>query len=358
MTPQVLSISQLQFDGEARARAIGAYSMILAVGVAAGQVVGGLLVSAHLLAAAWRPALLLNAPVGVLLLLAARRHLPSMPRTHRQRLDLVGATVLSATLLAFVLPLTFGRDAGWPVWVWPSFIACMLGVCAFVVVERRVRARGGYPLFDLGLLREPGIAAGVGAVVLVMSAYAGLLISLTLYLQGSLRFTALHAGVTFSIYACGFAAASLAWTRVGASLRDRLPLLGPAVMGVALISLGAVAGAGGWPIAVIAPLLFTAGAGHACSFSPLANRMTTAVAPAQAADLSGLILTASLVGQVVGIAAFVGVYLDAAPHGAAHALELTTRVLAGALLATIACAYASRKPIRASLSTSGAAECA
>ena len=50
MTPQVLSIIQQQFAGEMRARAIGAYSMVLAAGVATGMVLGGLLVSAHLLA--------------------------------------------------------------------------------------------------------------------------------------------------------------------------------------------------------------------------------------------------------------------------------------------------------------------
>lgn len=64
MTPQVLSIIQTTFAGERRARAIGAYSMILAVGVAVGQIVGGLLVTAHLLSDAWRPALLLKAPSG------------------------------------------------------------------------------------------------------------------------------------------------------------------------------------------------------------------------------------------------------------------------------------------------------
>jgi MFS family permease len=80
MTPQVLSIVQLQFEGETRARAIGAYSMVLAVGVAAGQVVGGLLVGAHLLAGAWRPALLLNAPIGAVLLLCAYRGMPAIAR--------------------------------------------------------------------------------------------------------------------------------------------------------------------------------------------------------------------------------------------------------------------------------------
>src|SRR5206468_738852 len=85
-------------------------------------------------------------------------------------------------------------------------------------------------------------------------------------------------------------------------------------------------------------LLFAGGVGHACGFSPLANRLTAAVRPAQAADLSGLVMTASLVGNVLGVAAFAGVYLGAASDGSAHALELTTAVLAGALVATAACA--------------------
>src|SRR5919204_2005442 len=148
MTPQVLSIIQQQFQGETRARAIGAYSMILAVGVAGGQILGGLLVSAHLLAAAWRPALLLNAPIGALLLLGARRGLPPIPRGPRQRLDLAGAAVLAVALLAFVLPLTFGRDAGWPAWVWPCLGGCALALAAFVAVERRMSRGGRDPLFD------------------------------------------------------------------------------------------------------------------------------------------------------------------------------------------------------------------
>ena len=128
MTPQVLSIIQEQFDGERRARAIGAYSMILAVGVAAGQILGGLLVTAHLAAAAWRPALLVNAPIGAPLLLASRRVLPPMAPAGKQRLDLIGACLLAAAMLALVAPLSFGRAYGWPAWSW----LCL----------RRLRGRG------------------------------------------------------------------------------------------------------------------------------------------------------------------------------------------------------------------------
>jgi predicted MFS family arabinose efflux permease len=337
MTPQVLAIIQLQFEGELRARAIGAYSLILAVGVAAGQILGGLLVGAHLLAAAWRPALLLNAPIGVLLLLGARRGLPALAPGPPRRLDLAGAAILSTALLMLVVPLTFGRDNGWPRWVWPSFAACAIALTAFVAVERRVRE----PVFDLDVLRLPGVAAGFAAVLLIMGSYAGFLLSLTLHLQDGLGFSPLHAGVTFAAYASGFATASLTWTRASLAARERLPVIGPLAMGAALLGVGLVAAGGGWPVALTTPLLFAGGAGHACGFSPLANRMTAAVAPAQAADLSGLLITASLAGSVLGTAAFVGVYLSAAAHGSAHALAQATGVLAVALVATAACALAA-----------------
>jgi predicted MFS family arabinose efflux permease len=339
MTPQVLSIVQVAFEGERRARVLGAYSMILAVGVAAGQLVGGLLVGAHLVAAAWRPALLLNAPIGALLLLGARRGLPEIEAAAPQRLDLAGTAVLSVALLTLVLPLTLGRDHGWPAWVWPCLVGCASALAVFVAVERRVRGRGGHPSFDLGLLRVPGVAPGVIAVLLVMSAYAGLLMSVTLYLQGPLRFAPLHAGLVFAIYATGFATASLTWTRARLTLRSRLPVLGPIVLGVALLAVGLVADGGGWPLGPIAPLLFAGGIGHACAFSPLTNRMMAAVHPVHASDMSGLVLTASLIGQVLGVAAFVGVYLGAAPDGPAHALALTTRAIAAVLILTTACAY-------------------
>jgi MFS family permease len=347
MTPQVLSIIQAQYHGETRARAIGAYSLILAVGVAAGQVIGGLLVAAHLLDAAWRPALLLNAPVGVLLLAGARRGLPAAATSARPRLDVAGAGVLAAALLALVLPLTFGRDAGWPVWVWPSFAACALTLAAFVALERRIRARGRDPLFDLEVLALPGVAPGIVAVLLGMGCYAGFLVSLTLHLQDGLGFGPLHSGLIFAAYASGFAVASLTWTRASGAVRDRLPIAGPLAMGAALMCVGLVARGGSWPVALTAPLLFAGGAGHACGFSPLANRLTTTIRPAQAADLSGLLMTATFVGVVIGTAGLVGVYLGAAPDGSAHALALTTGVLAGALVVTAACAVRAISPRRA-----------
>jgi MFS family permease len=338
MTPQVLSIIQLHFAGERRARAIAAYSMVLAAGVAAGMVLGGLLVTAHLLAAAWRPALLLNAPAGAVVLLGAHRHLPEAPAGSQARLDSAGAVALAAALLALIIPLTFGRDAGWPIWVWPSLAVCAVALVGFVRHERRIAARGGDALFDLDLLTLRGVAAGIGAVTLVMACYAGLLVSLTLHLQGSLGFSPLEAGLVFAAYASGFATASLTWTRASSTVRDRLPITGPLVMAAALLAVGLIARSGRWPMEAMIPLLLIAGAAHACAFSPLAADLASVVRTEQAGDLSGLILTSSLVGQVLGIASFVGVYLSAAPRGSAHAFALTTGALAAALIGVAGCA--------------------
>ena len=331
MTPQVLSIIQASFDGERRARAIGAYSMILAVGVAAGQIVGGLLLTAHLLADAWRPALLLNVPIGMLLLLACRKRLPAIAPA-RQRLDLAGVGLLSATLLALIVPLTLGRQLSWPAWVWPCLLGAVITAKAFTIRERRLAAHGGRPVFDLDLFTLSSVTFGVLTVWLVMGCYAGFLLMLTLYLQGILHFTPLHAGLIFAIYACGFASASLTWTRAPQRVRPWLPPSGPLAMGAALLAVGLLAHGSDWPTAATAPPLFLAGAGHALGFSPLAHRLTTTIRPAQAADLSGLILTASLLGQVAGVAALVGVYLSLGPHGSASALTTTTSILAAVLV--------------------------
>jgi hypothetical protein len=203
------------------------------------------------------------------------------------------------------------------------------------------------------LLSLPGVATGVLAVLLIMACYSGFLISLTLYLQAALGFSPLHAGATFAIYASGFATASLTWIRVDASYRNRLPTLGPVVLGAALLALGLTTTHGHWQAWVTAPLLFAGGVGHAWGFSPLATRLTAAVKPAAAPDMSGFILTASLIGQVMGVATFTGFYLSQASHHPQSALAITTAAIAAVLIVTAVCgkvAVARRRTVAVSAS--------
>ncbi|MEU7901101.1 hypothetical protein AB0B45_50795 [Nonomuraea sp. NPDC049152] len=68
MVPQVLSGIQVHFSGAERTRAQGLLVLTLSGGAVAGQVLGGVLVSANLFGLTWRPIFLINVPVGVALL--------------------------------------------------------------------------------------------------------------------------------------------------------------------------------------------------------------------------------------------------------------------------------------------------
>src|SRR5216684_3425745 len=68
MVPQIISVIQASFSGPARARALSAYSAVLAGGFVAGQVLGGVIVSANLFGAQWRPVFLVNVPIGLAVL--------------------------------------------------------------------------------------------------------------------------------------------------------------------------------------------------------------------------------------------------------------------------------------------------
>jgi MFS family permease len=149
MFPQTLTGIQLSFEGAKRARAIGLYAIALSSGAVAGQILGGLLVSADLLGGQWRSIFFVNVPVGAAVLAGGARYLPLEAERAARRVDVAGVATLSAAVLLVVLPLVLGRAEGWPTWTWLSLAASVPALAAFVVAERRVRAGGGAPLVNL-----------------------------------------------------------------------------------------------------------------------------------------------------------------------------------------------------------------
>jgi MFS family permease len=306
MVPQVLSMIQLHFDGRARERAVGFYSFVLALGVAAGQIVGGLIVATGVLQDAWRPVFFVNVPLGAAALMLGRRWLPLGGDAQRAPVDVRGTVVLALAMAAILVPLVFGREAGWPAWTWPTLAAGLAGLWLFARVERGVER----PLFDVAVLRTPGVAFGLMACCAVMGCYAAFFFVLALHLQDDLRFGALRAGLSFVPYACGFAALSLTWTRLPRAWHAWLPVLGPLALAGAVLGAAAL-GADSWP-AVVAAVLMLGGAGHAAGYSPLVAQMSAVVSPRHVPELSGLVTIAVLLTSVLAIATLGGIYLGGA----------------------------------------------
>ncbi|MDX3803510.1 MFS transporter [Streptomyces sp. AK04-3B] len=328
MIPQVLSLIQRTFSGEARVRALGVYSAVLAVGAAAGQVAGGVLVDADLLGTGWRLVFLVNVPVGLVLLVVGRRVLPrggglpghsaavadagavrareagAAARSRARRMDWPGLVLLGAAVSLVTVPLVLGREEDWPLWSWSSLAAGALVFLLFCGAESRLARRGGDPLIAPRVLRHPGMALAVLRVMAVMAVNGGFLFVLTLHVQGGLGFSALRAGLTFAPTAVVFGAVGLTWRRWPASWQRALIPSGFALLALSVVVVGLVFrggdDGGAWLYAAYAGV----GVGLALAFSPALTGALAAVLPEDAADAGGLLATVTQLGQLIGVAAF------------------------------------------------------
>ncbi|MFH8792628.1 MFS transporter [Streptomyces sp. NPDC017941] len=312
MIPQVLSLIQRNFTGEARMKALGAYSAVLATGAAAGQVVGGVLVSADLFGTGWRPVFLVNVPVGVVLLVLAARVLPRDDHgapARARALDVPGLLLLGAAVSALTVPLVLGEQEGWPLWTWLSFGAAAVVFAAFCGYEGRLARRGGAPLISPRVLRVPGMGLAVFRLATVMAVNAGFLFVLSLHVQGGLGYSALRAGLTFAPMAMVFGVVGLTWRAWPAALQRALIPGGFALAAVSALAVGLLLrdGDDGGPLLYAA--FAVGGVGLALGFSPTLTRALATVGQQDAADASGLLATVTQLGQLTGVAAFGAIYL-------------------------------------------------
>jgi len=325
MMPQVMSSIQTGFTGAARAKALSAYAAVLAVGGVTGMVTGGALVSADLFGTGWRPVFLVNVPIGIVVAALVAKLMPGGATRGGRRLDLAGLAVAVPAVFLVVLPLVLGHDSGWPAWTFVSIAAGLVLVGVFVAIERRVRD----PLLNLAVLRVPGMRSGLATLSAGMIAYGGFLFSLGLELQGGLRETALHAGLTITPAAAAFGLCGFYWRRLPARAHHTLTTIGFLVGGAGYLELGLVLGhgvRGGAPLQ-IGLLLF--GIGMGVGFSPLMTHILVHVPPHEAADASGLVTTTLQLGQVVGVAVFGSLFLTLAPTSSSNAISTTLIWLAG-----------------------------
>jgi MFS family permease len=318
LVPQVVSMIQQLFTGPARVRALGAFTAVVASGMALGQVVGGVLVTADLFGSGWRPVFLLNVPVGAILLILGRRELPAFARVHRV-LDVPGLITLAAAVLLLVVPLVLGHDQGWPVWGWVMLAGSALCLLAFAVLEGRLAARGGHPLIHGRVVRAPGLAASLVSIFLIMAGVAGFLFAVAVHLQSALGQTPLHVGLTFASMAVGFGLAGLWWRKLPASWHPWLAFPALVVSAVGYAVLGRALDDGKPLSAAIGVMLFATGVLVGCGYGQLFASALSRVPTTDAADASGVVVTVIQLGNVVGVATLGTLYLTAVDGGSSAA---------------------------------------
>jgi MFS family permease len=357
MMPQIMTVIQLRFSGAERARALSAYTAVLSSGFVAGQVIGGVLVTADLFGASWRPVFLVNVPIGLAVLLVLPRVMPADVPGRTRRLDLPGLLVAVPAVCLVVLPLMLGSQEGWPAWS----LACtgfgLALVPVFGFVERSVAARGGQPLLSVSVFRAPGLVPGLATVALLMVTYGGFLFSFAVHLQAGLGDSALRAGLTCAPCAAAFGVCGYFWRRLPAGWHPYLAVCGAGVAaaGYALVALVLRGGgSGGFWLQVF---LVGVGGFLAVAFSPLVTQALVRVPAHQAADASGVLTTAIQLSQAIGVAVFGSLFLtlDAggarlggAPATSGHALFVTLAWIAVTLACGAVVAVPLARTVRAS----------
>jgi MFS family permease len=351
MFPQTMTGIQLHFTGRDRVRAIGRYALALSSGAVSGQILGGVLVSADVAGLGWRAVFLVNVPVGVAAVAAALRFLPA-DGGREARLDLAGAGLLAVAALLLVVPLTLGSSAGWPPWAWACLAASLPATAAFAAAENRVARNGRVPLLTMDLLRIPAVRWGLVTMAVATSTYYALMFTLAQYLQGGLGRSPVVSGLTLVPWVAAFGLAGQVVRRLGA--RRWVPAAGCLLLAVAFAGIsvglfsGLFGGLGGE--ALLVPMFGLGGLGLGIEFAAQAGRLTAAVEPRYAADISGASSTLIQIGGAIGLAAVGALYLaetrGTGPHAvaAAHAFAVTTGVLAGVALLAAAAAWRAGLP--------------
>ncbi|MFC4855462.1 MFS transporter [Actinophytocola glycyrrhizae] len=342
MAPQVLSIIRATVsDTEQRAKAVSVYAVVIGLGVISGIAGGGILVDLDIAGLGWRPVLLVNVPIG-LVILALGRLLPPGVADRESRLDLAGAALTTVALPALLVPLIFGPGGAWWLWLGLPLAVVVFGVLA--TQQRALLARGGAPLFPPRVFRARGMRLSLFTVAALFATNSGLFLVFTYYLQTGLGLEPFVAGLMFVPLGVGFSLASAANRWLTRRVRAPIPILGCATVAVVLLAGAAITFAPqDTQPALLAVMIGLAGLGQGMVVTPLVAGILSRVEPADAGAASGMATTVTQLGLALGVAVGGGWYrtvLGATPgdDGVPFEDSATAFAAAAVLLAVLATA--------------------
>ncbi len=294
LNPVAMSIITNTFtDPRERARAIGVWGGTVGISMAAGPIVGGLLVDS----VGWRSIFWINIPVGLAALVLTALFVPESRAERPRRVDPVGQTLVIVALAALTYAIIEGPGKHWG----PAILG-LFGLSAAAVVGLLwYEPRRDDPLLNLGFFRSAPFS---GATLLAVSGFAalgGFLFLNTLYLQDVRGFSPLDAGLrTLPMAVMTLLFAPLAGRIVG-SRGPRLPLV---VAGVAMTASGILLTgltrdtSIGWLL--VTYVVF--GLGFGMLNAPITNTAVSGMPRSQAGVAAAVASTSRQVGQSLGVA--------------------------------------------------------
>jgi predicted MFS family arabinose efflux permease len=251
------------------------------------------------------------------------------------QLDLLGAVLLSACLVALVWGLAHGNPLGWS----HRDVLAALGAgvvlgCAFIAAQRR---NAQHAMVPARLFRSPVFAAGLLAALLLSGALLGTLFFMAQFFQVTRGASPLEAGASMLPWtATLFVVAPIAGSMVRRVGERRLVVIGLGLQAVGMLWLAYLARAESAYILWVLPLAM-AGAGISMAMPAAQSAVLGAVEPIDIGKASGLFNTLRQLGGVMGVAITVAVFLRSGGYGSAREFSMG---FAAALVAAAAMSLA------------------
>jgi EmrB/QacA subfamily drug resistance transporter len=288
-----LALIVQEFPAGERAVAFGLYGAVSGLSVALGPIVGGVLVQGI----GWQAIFYINVPIAIVAFVILQRKVVNLPGPATE-IDWPGLFTFSGAMFLAVFATIRGNDEGWTsALILGCFAASAILFVAFVAIERRRK----FPMFDLGLFRNPTfVGSSVSAFAVCFSVLA-LIFFLTTWLQSILGYSAVGTGLRMLV----FTGAALMFAplagRMSGSVTPQIVLpLGLALVTGGVLSMTAVSSSSSWT--AILPGLVLTGIGLGLMNPTLASTAVSVVPPWRGGMASGMNSTFREAGTAAGIA--------------------------------------------------------
>ena len=282
-------------DAKLRAKAIGLWTAAAGVSIAAGPIVGGLLLSWL----GWRSIFFVNLPLCMIGMLMTLR-VAETPRKPQQHLDLGGQLLAIAALTCLTAAVIEIGPLGirHPL-VLGGFALTVISTVLFVRVEGRVTQ----PMLPLSFFHLPNFSPAVLFGIAVNLTYYGLIFILSLYLQHICRYTATQAGLAFLPLTATFVVANLISGWMVGHYGSRLPMLLGALIGACGFALLTRLDAHSSYLAMLAPFVMIP-SGMGLGVPAMTTAILASVEKTWSGTASAVLNAARQAGGAIGVAAF------------------------------------------------------
>ncbi|QCB51560.1 DHA2 family efflux MFS transporter permease subunit [Rhodococcus sp. PAMC28707] len=307
--PAVTAFIQLLFPGQVRGKAFAIMGAVIGVSTALGPIAGGLIIEAFGDENGWRGVFWVNLPIGIIGLVAAALLLPGRPENRtvaaKTGIDWIGLVLITAGLVALLVPLIEGQDQGWPVWTYVSIVAGVVLIAVFAVWEVFYTKRRDNPLVPPKLFAHPAFTGGTILALVYFASFTSIFFTISLLWQSGLGNSALSSGIVMLPFAIGSIIASSQSNRLTQRLGRTVLLIGTSFVAISLIWMWLIlattdaADLTNWKL--LLPMLI-GGLGNGAFIAPNAQFIVATVDRADAGAASGVIATMQRIGSAVGIA--------------------------------------------------------